>query len=243
MRTFVVGDIHGGYKALVQVLERAQVSAKDHLIFLGDFADGWSETPKVYDLLISMQKTHKVTILKGNHDYFCLNFLQNKKNPESWLLNGGVQTIESYQNIDENTKKNHINFIENLPFYYLDEKNRLFIHAGFSHLRGVEYEIVKENFMWDRTLWELAYSVSENISKEKVFYPKRLFLYDEVYIGHTPTINFGETTPMKRHNIWNVDTGAGFSGRVTILDVDTKEFWQSDVVKDLYPNEKGRNRG
>ena len=29
MRTFVIGDIHGGYKALLQVLDRAQVTAED----------------------------------------------------------------------------------------------------------------------------------------------------------------------------------------------------------------------
>ena len=27
----------------------------------------------------------------------------------------------------------------------------------------------------------------------------------------------------------------------TIMDINNKEFWQSDQVKNLYPNEKGRN--
>jgi len=36
-----------------------------------------------------------------------------------------------------------------------------------------------------------------------------------------------------------MDTGAGWSGKLTIMDIDTNEFWQSDVVKDLYP-EGGR---
>ena len=46
--------------------------------------------------------------------------------------------------------------------------------------------------------------------------------------------------PMNRCNIWNMDTGGGFEGRLTIMDVDTKEFWQSDDLRTLYPNEKGR---
>ena len=33
MRTLVIGDIHGGYRALLQVLERANVTATDQLIF------------------------------------------------------------------------------------------------------------------------------------------------------------------------------------------------------------------
>ena len=54
-RKLVIGDIHGGLKALVQVLERANVSKNDTLIFLGDFVDGWSDSPAVLDFLISLQ--------------------------------------------------------------------------------------------------------------------------------------------------------------------------------------------
>jgi serine/threonine protein phosphatase 1 len=42
-------------------------------------------------------------------------------------------------------------------------------------------------------------------------------------------------------NIWNVDTGAAFRGPLTIMDVDSKVFWQSENLDILYPNEKGRN--
>jgi hypothetical protein len=28
---------------------------------------------------------------------------------------------------------------------------------------------------------------------------------------------------------------------LSILDIDSKEYWQSDVLMDLYPNELGRN--
>ena len=34
MRTLVIGDIHGAYKALLQVLELAKITTNDHLIFL-----------------------------------------------------------------------------------------------------------------------------------------------------------------------------------------------------------------
>jgi serine/threonine protein phosphatase 1 len=49
-RTIVVGDIHGGLRALIQVLEKANVTPKDTLIFLGDYVDGWSESPQVLDV-------------------------------------------------------------------------------------------------------------------------------------------------------------------------------------------------
>jgi serine/threonine protein phosphatase 1 len=46
---------------------------------------------------------------------------------------------------------------------------------------------------------------------------------------------------MQGCNVWNIDTGAGFYGKLSCLDIDTKAFFQSDKILDLYPNEKGRN--
>lgn len=46
-RILVIGDIHGGLKAINQVFERAKVTTDDRLIFLGDYVDGWSESPQV----------------------------------------------------------------------------------------------------------------------------------------------------------------------------------------------------
>ena len=73
-------------------------------------------------------------------------------------------------------------------------------------------------------------------------YPKRLKLFNEIYIGHTPTIHFGSYEPMSAQNVWNIDTGACFYGKLSCIDIDTKEVFQSDVVQTFYPNEKGRNK-
>lgn len=40
-------------------------------------------------------------------------------------------------------------------------------------------------------------------------------------------------------NIWALDTGAGWSGKLTIMDVQTHEYWQSDLTPELYGG-KGR---
>lgn len=68
-----------------------------------------------------------------------------------------------------------------------------------------------------------------------------MLLYKEIYLGHTPVTRIGQTVPVKRGNIWNVDTGAAFHGPLTIMDVESKQFWQSDPLPQLYPEENGRN--
>jgi serine/threonine protein phosphatase 1 len=109
-------------------------------------------------------------------------------------------------------------------------------------MHGPSQEHFPSNCFWDRTLWEMAVIADSRISKKNILYPKRLLLYDEIYIGHTPTTNYDVGTPMHKCNVWNVDTGAAFQGMLTVLDADSKQFWQSDVVQQLYPNEKGRNK-
>lgn len=244
MRKLVIGDIHGGLKALKQILERAEVSTDDTLIFLGDYVDGWSESPDVLDFLIELQKKQKCYFIRGNHDELLLDWLLgNNENIDEklWFLHGGEATVTSYQNVDTITKEKHIAFLQSLQDYYLDDKNRLFIHAGFTNMKGVDHEYFKALFYWDRTLWETALALDNQLSKDAITYPNRLNIYNEIYIGHTPVTKINETTPINKACVWNVDTGAAFKGKLTILDVDTKEYWQSDSLPDLYPNEKGRN--
>ncbi len=240
-RTLVVGDVHSGLRALKQVFERAKVTSADKLIFLGDYVDGWSEAVETVDFLIELDETHHCILLRGNHDELCLKWLADDEDNDMWLQHGGQSTMDSYLNADESVSDIHIMFYENLTNYYLDEKNRLFLHAGFTNMKGVEHEYSTKTFYWDRTLWETALSLDSDLMVESPYYPKRLKNYSEIYIGHTPVTYMGKTTPQRAANVWNIDTGAAFKGPLSIIDVDTKEVWQSDPVHLFYPKERGRN--
>ncbi len=158
-----------------------------------------------------------------------------------WLQHGGAATKASYKKVDAEKIATHKQFYENLENYYLDAENRLFLHAGFTNLKGIEFEYFAKNFYWDRTLWELARSLNPNLSENDPRYPNRLKHYREIYIGHTPISKTGWADPEKAANVWNVDTGAAFKGPLSILEVNTKLVWQSDAVHTMYPTERGRN--
>lgn len=241
MRTLVIGDIHGGLRALLQVFERAQVSTQDHLIFLGDYVDGWSESPAVLDFLIQLQATHTCIFMRGNHDALLCDWLHESKDNLMWYRHGGESTVNAYAQVDALTKKKHVAFLQSLENYYLDDQNRLFVHAGFTNMNGVAFEHFPKLFYWERTLWEMALALDKNLKPDSLLYPRRLKLYKEIYIGHTPVTQIGESTPIQMASVWNVDTGAAFTGPLTVMDVDTKRYWQSDPLPDLYPDEIGRN--
>lgn len=241
-RTLVFGDIHGGLKALIQLLERIDYSENDRFVFLGDYVDGWSDSAQVIDFLIELSQKQECIFIRGNHDVWCHDWLMNDVINDIWFLHGGKSTIESYQNVDLLTKKKHLDFFTNMKDYLVDEHNNLFIHAGFSSMHGPDKEHYTSNYSWDRTLWEMALTMDKRIPKDSLSYPKRLLLFNEIYIGHTPTLHYNIEIPMQGCNVWNIDTGAGFYGKLTCIDVETKAFWQSDAVQVFYPNEKGRNK-
>ncbi len=242
MRTLVIGDIHGGLKALVQLLERADVTKEDTLIFVGDYVDGWSESSFVLRYLIELSNNNNCIFIKGNQDVWCEKWLKEGATNSTWLYHGGKETIASYKSISGEEKQVHIELLESMKLYHVDVNNRLFVHAGFVSMHGPHREYSETNLYYDRTLWEMVLTMDKRVEKDSVLYPKRLKLFKEIYIGHTPTIHFDSFAPMNAINVWNVDTGACFYGKLSCLDVDTKEVFQSDVVQSLYPYEKGRNK-
>ncbi|WP_127140222.1 metallophosphoesterase family protein [Flagellimonas marinaquae] len=241
MRTLVVGDIHSGVRALEQLMDKAKVSTDDHVIFLGDYVDGWSTAVETIDFLIQLKDTYNCTFIRGNHDELCKAWLIEQKENPQWLAHGGEATRQSYLNADKDTWRVHLAFYEELHNYHLAPDNRLYLHAGYTNLKGIDYEYFQQSFYWDRTLWELATALDPELQPSDPKFPKRLTHYEEVFIGHTPLSKTGFAEPTQRANVWNVDTGAAFKGPLTMLDAETKEFWQSDPVHTFYPGERGRN--
>lgn len=257
-KTYILGDIHGAHKALKQVLERSNFNnEEDTLISLGDIADGWNE---VYECVEELLKIKNLIAIRGNHDDWFRQWLLLGQHPVSWNQ-GGYGTLNSYCKhldkqlwgadkqgwitslLDTDLPQSHIQFfLKKQQPYYIDSENRLFVHGGFNRHFPITDPIYNNEdiLMWDRDLWltALSYGTIDLISRPKF---KMYDKFTEVFIGHTTTMNWKTNEPMQKANIWNLDTGAKFNGKLTIMNVDTKEYFQSDLVQEFYPDQKGRN--
>lgn len=240
-RTLAIGDIHGGLKALLQLFERAKITPEDELIFLGDYVDGWSDSANVVSYLIEIAKQNTCIFLRGNHDDLTHRWLKTGELNDQWLQHGGQSSIDAYRQFSKEEKGKHIEFFDQMVNYYIDKDNRLFVHAGFTNQKGPEQEYTPTPFYWDRTLWEMAMALDPALKPEDPHYPKRLGLFKEVFIGHTPVTRIGKDKPVNFANVFNIDTGAAFMGKLSLIDVESKEVVQSDPVHTLYPEESGRN--
>lgn len=225
-RTFVIGDIHGAYRALRQCLEKSQFDYEsDCLICLGDVSDGWPETKQAVDELLRIQN---LTFILGNHDWWTLQWMLAGTVEQIWYEQGGKATIDSYR---DGIPADHIALLSDAAFYHI-LGNKLFVHAGINPLIPLE-EQGKNIFLWDRSLASLALDLQQKTAMGK------LSAFDEVYIGHTP-IPCSE--PVHSRGVWLMDTGAGWSGVLSMMNIDTKEMHISDPVPSLYPGVQGRTR-
>lgn len=226
-RRFVTGDIHGAHKALLQCFSRSGFDYKnDQLICLGDVCDGWSDSDKVFDELFKIK--HLIYVL-GNHDLWAIEWAKSGNKPKPWLKQGGSATIKCYP---KGMPTEHQNLIKKAYNYYISD-NKLFVHGGCL----TDVSLKEQNndiFLWDRSLAEVAMQMHALIPRAK------LTKFDEIYIGHTSLSKYNIFHPAKYCNVWLMDTGAGWDGPLSIMNIDTNKVYQSERVYRLYQGIKGR---
>ena len=253
MKRYVIGDLHGNLKALKQCLQGIEFDYEnDLLIQLGDVVD---RMPESFGCVEELLKIKNLISIKGNHDDWFFTWLKTEKHPANWQHGGNnalqsycyaydkdfMPTMNGYKTTlhPENISFEHFEFFnKQLDYYILDKK--LFVHGGFNRHFKINEQQVPDIFYWDRDLWMSA------LSFQSVYEHNKIKLgtpdielkfkivdksFDEIFIGHTPTINWENldgtprTHPMNAGPIWNIDTGGGFEGgRVTIMDIDEKTY-------------------
>jgi serine/threonine protein phosphatase 1 len=225
-RNFVIGDIHGAHRALTQCLDRTQFDyEKDHLISLGDVTDGWPETRQCVDELL---KIKNLTYILGNHDFWTLEWMETGTVEPVWYEQGGKATLQSYGN---SVPSHHVKFFKRALPYFIDD-GKLFVHAGIVPHMPIKKQPL-QTLLWDRELARTALNLYQKVDGGQ------LTGFKNVYLGHTP---IPYTKPIQSAGIWLMDTGAGWSGVLSMMNVDTEEVFTSDPVPELYPGVEGRKR-
>lgn len=218
MVEYVIGDIHGRASAFEEVLKKCNFDFKnDTLISLGDICDGGRETKRCFEILETIP--NKIICL-GNHEEWCLNwFLMGIEYP-LWVHQGGYATMESYDFDRTNVPDSHIEMLRTAKIYYVDSLNNLYVHGGFDHKVPIEKQ-PQDFIMWDRDLVKYAHKHSQRQNF-------RVKPYNYIFTGHTSTQFFKSELPLVLGNVIMLDTGAGHLGKLSIMNIETLEYWQSE---------------
>lgn len=217
LRIYAISDIHGCAEQLQQmftVIDRdlTTIGAKRAIhVFLGDYIDRGPESRRTIELLIERGRRHESVFLKGNHEAFLLNVLQDPSLLPDWKQYGGLQTLASYglrpplnPNVDEQEElirefaatipAHQMHFFAGLRLRFVCG-DFFFAHAGVRP--GVPLaKQQEEDLLWIRDEFLAS---KQNFGKYIVH-------------GHTPV-----REPDIRPNRANIDTGAYATGNLTLL--------------------------
>lgn len=114
---YAIGDIHGRLDLLRSLIDkiREDIAATQLaserapvVLFLGDYVDRGPASRDVISEIIALQKdpTLKVVAIRGNHDQYVLDFLENPAIGPAWLDYGGGVTLASYGVIPPGNRTN-----------------------------------------------------------------------------------------------------------------------------------------
>lgn len=224
LRIYAMSDIHGRADLLQQmftVIDRdlATIGPRRAIhVYLGDYIDRGPDSNRTIELLIQRALKHESVFLKGNHEAFLLDVLNNPHQLQDWKQYGGLQTLASYGlrpslNPDPAEQVELIRELaQAIPPQQLKFFNGLrprfvcgdffFVHAGVKP--GVPLARQQEqDMLWIR---EEFLESDRNFGKYVVH-------------GHTPV-----QQPDIRPNRANIDTGAYATGNLTLLTIQDQSL-------------------
>ncbi|WP_305953024.1 metallophosphoesterase family protein [Beijerinckia mobilis] len=227
-RIYAVGDIHGRADLLQAMFDRVDADLAQRPIerpihvFVGDYIDRGPRSAEVIDLLIRRQQTHLTVCLKGNHEVYLCDFLDQPEILHHWAHYGALPTLLSYGlqpslnpateeqislswELKRRMPREHIAFLSSLPLTF-SCGDYFFAHAGVRPGIPLEYQTP------DDLLWIRGEFLNYEGSFGKV-----------VVHGHTPMME----AAVHKNRI-NIDTGAYATGKLTcvVLDRDQQVFIQ-----------------
>ena len=163
---YAIGDVHGCLPQLLDMerqiaADAAGVAGDKWIVMLGDYVDrGPQSAGVVAHLLRPPPAGFRRFCLRGNHEQMMLDFLDDPDEHAYWLLEGGLDTLQSYaigagpalladvHQIGRHIPLDHLQFLRDLPLF-LSLPGTAFVHAGIRPGRSLA-EQTDEDLIWIR---------------------------------------------------------------------------------------------
>lgn len=193
--TYAIGDIHGMYDPLVELLRILPIEEGDRLIFLGDYIDRGPASKEVVNLLKNLKKAHDMVLLMGNHEDMMLSCIE-KGDCLTWEFNGAGATMRSFGGLEK--IKEELPFFKSLKLFH-EEGRYLLVHGGVKP--GIPLEKQKRlDMLWIR---------------DEFIFTKNPLPGRVVVFGHTPL-----EKPYISTDKIGIDTGCVYGGHLTAIRLD-----------------------
>lgn len=193
-RLIAIGDIHGHYTKLLDLMDQIDPGKGDKFFFLGDYVDSGPQSAEVIEYLIRFRRYRDASFILGNHDAWFLDWIQSGYADPSWLYYGGTQTLESYQTNARAWGQSaipwdHKEFLKlaSAPLRHktILEREYVFAHAMLPPTRPLEEYFNSEHALWSRPSTHGYHTLNgkvERASKKPIAWEANQYLV----FGHTP---------------------------------------------------------
>lgn len=200
-RTIVVGDIHGCYDELIDLLDQVNFGAKDRVVSVGDLVTKGPKSREVLELFIS---DARFSAVMGNHDLA----LRRRWNGEDVELKPSQK--ETHRELKAE-KDRFTPFLNSLPFM-IDLGTHLVVHAGLRPNIELHSQTTGDLTRL-RTLGPDRES-EEGTPWYHVYYGEKIVLF-----GHWPA-----PEPRRGKKAIGLDTGCVYGHRLTACIIETGEL-------------------
>ncbi|AMV46023.1 metallophosphoesterase [Paraburkholderia caribensis] len=241
-RDFVVGDLHGCFEQLRAELEARHFDLqRDRLFAVGDLVDRGPQSDSVLEAV----ERYRIKSVKGNHEDVILRWHAGEEQALSLLGNGADWLLDR---ADEREWVHAIAaYMASLPYLIeIETEHGLvgIVHADspVSDWNRLVADIERERAdgktrrkaIWSRTRWKAHQphpSPSRNTLRSLLDKARhsvrgeahavgRIENVTAVIVGHTPV-----STVTAKDNVINIDTGAVYGGKLTIMDLADLPQW------------------
>jgi len=243
MKHCIVGDVHGEYKALLNLLAKTPIESQ--LVFVGDLIDRGSQSANV----VKFVREHHLPCVRGNHEEMMIEYgskfiysIENNEKIEQdnlWLQHGGIETLLSYDLISMRGKeliphpfikeflfqfKSDIEWMKGLPLYIelIDARHKssklvVVSHSSIASVWHLRNNPEHEKVFSENVLWSRVKPM-DNVNIFNIF-------------GHTPR---KYTIDIADHYV-NVDTGCYIKrkkgyGLLSAYCVETEEVFSASEL-------------
>lgn len=205
-RTIVVGDLHGCYDELVDLLDKVNFSKEDRLVSVGDLV---TKGPKSREVLERFMSEPQFSSVIGNHDLA----LRRKWNGEKFKLKESQKPTHKEL---KKEKERFLPYLNSMPFT-IDLGTHLVVHAGLRPGVALHSQTTDD-------LTELRSLGKDRADRHgKPWYDE----YDGekiVLFGHWPS-----SEPRRGKKAIGLDTGCVYGHKLTAYILETEELVTVDA--------------
>lgn len=198
MRYFVIGDIHGCYAELQDLLDKAALNSDDQIISIGDLIDRGDDSASVVEFF---RDTPNASAIMGNHERKHIRWFDDQVEP-------AASQIITRKQITEDIYPEVIGYMSDLPLY-MDLPDALLVHGFYEP--GIALEDQRETVL-------VGTMTGEEYLRKRYSWP-----WYERYDGEKPLImgHRDYTDKMQvlnyKDRVWGIDTRCVYGGTLTGL--------------------------